>query len=111
MRARSRAKKEAAAREARQAKRAERMAMRADRGPGEPGARMGGYLPEASRGGEPFELTSKYVLYVHGLLGEKQPPVAGVDLQRAQPIGIRVLHRLDHMGDAEGGERGLSLRL
>lgn len=31
-----------AAREARQAKRAERMAMRADRGPGEPGARMGG---------------------------------------------------------------------
>lgn len=31
-----------AAREARQAKRSERMAMRADRGPGEPGARMGG---------------------------------------------------------------------
>ena len=31
-----------AAREARQEKRAERMAMRADRGPGEPGARMGG---------------------------------------------------------------------
>ena len=33
-----------AAREARQAKRAERMAMRADRGPGEPGARMGGKM-------------------------------------------------------------------
>lgn len=33
-----------AAREARQAKRTERMAMRADRGPGEPGARMGGKM-------------------------------------------------------------------
>jgi len=26
--------------------------------------------------GEPFELESKYVMYVHGLLGEKQPKVA-----------------------------------
>ncbi len=26
--------------------------------------------------GEEFELTSKYVMYVHGLLGEKQPKVA-----------------------------------
>lgn len=26
--------------------------------------------------GEPFELKSKYVMYVHGLFGEKQPKVA-----------------------------------
>lgn len=28
--------------------------------------------------GEPFEIDSKYVLYVHGLLGDKQPPVAAL---------------------------------
>ena len=32
--------------------------------------------PAASGAGEPFELESKYVMYVHGLLGEKQPKVA-----------------------------------
>ena len=30
---------------------------------------------EGPQGGETFELESKYVMYVHGLLGEKQPPV------------------------------------
>ena len=30
----------------------------------------------AGEEGEPFELESKYVMYVHGLLGEKQPRVA-----------------------------------
>lgn len=34
-------------------------------------------------GGEPFELTSKYVLYVHGLLGEKQPPVGQLVAERS----------------------------
>ena len=32
--------------------------------------------PAADGAGEPFSITSKYVLYVHGLLGDKQPPVA-----------------------------------
>lgn len=34
--------------------------------------------PDADVGGEPFELKSKYVMYVHGLLGEKQPNVAAL---------------------------------
>ena len=32
--------------------------------------------------GEPFRLKSKYVMYVHGLLGEKQPPVAALLAER-----------------------------
>jgi len=35
--------------------------------------------------GEPFELESKYVMYVHGLLGEKQPKVA--ELLREHCVG------------------------
>jgi hypothetical protein len=33
-------------------------------------------------GGEPFSLDSKYVMYVHGLLGEKQPKVADLLRER-----------------------------
>ncbi|MGC6488808.1 MAG: hypothetical protein ACON4Z_14270 [Planctomycetota bacterium] len=38
-------------------------------------------------GGETFALKSKYVMYVHGLLGEKQPPVG--DLVAAQCEGAK----------------------
>ena len=31
---------------------------------------------DSANGGEEFSLKSKYVMYVHGLLGEKQPKVA-----------------------------------
>ena len=38
-------------------------------------------------GGEPFALKSKYVIYVHGLLGEKQPQVG--DLVAAECDGAK----------------------
>lgn len=40
-----------------------------------------------SAGGEAFSLDSKYVMYVHGLLGEKQPKVA--ELLREHCDGAR----------------------
>ena len=39
--------------------------------------------------GQPFELKSKYVLYVHGLLGEKQPMVA--ELLRDNCAGAKAI--------------------
>ena len=42
---------------------------------------------EGPQGGETFELKSKYVMYVHGLLGEKQPKVA--ELLREHCDGAR----------------------
>ena len=35
--------------------------------------------------------------------------VAGIDRAHAQPVGVRVLHRLDHVRDAERGERGAAV--
>ena len=36
----------------------------------------------------------------------QQLPIAGIDLQRPQPIGVGVLHRLHHAGDAKAAKGG-----
>ena len=41
-------------------------------------------LPNAYGGGEEFELKSKYVMYVHGLFGEKQPKVKELLLEHCK---------------------------
>lgn len=65
-----------------------------------------------SSAGEPFAIDSKYVMYVHGLLGEKQPPVAellGQELAGATEVTDFRVHSGANLWDWLGTHLSLGL--